>query len=151
MNDLSLLYQEVILDHCRHPRHFGELPNATHHAQGLNPFCGDEIAIALNISKNKIHDIQFTGKGCAICMASASLMCEQLQDKSFEEMQELFELFVNQFQDKPQDKIEKLGKSQVLANVKHFPMRVKCATLPWHAAKAALLNQSRITTEGDDV
>ncbi len=102
MNDLSLLYQELILDHCRHPRHFGELANATHHARGLNPFCGDDVSIALNIKDNKINNIQFTGKGCAICMASASLMCEQLQNKSPEEVQELFDLFINQFQDTPQ-------------------------------------------------
>ncbi len=152
MSDLSLLYQEVILDHCRHPRHFGELPNATHYAQGLNPFCGDEVSIALIIDNNKINSIQFTGKGCAICMASASLMCEQLQDKTPEEIHELFELFINQFQEKPQsESIDKLGKSQVFANVKHFPMRVKCATLPWHATKAALLKQKSITTEGDEL
>lgn len=149
MNDLSLLYQEVILDHCRHPRHFGELANATHQAKGLNPFCGDEVGVALILNNNIINDIQFTGKGCAICMASASLMCEELQGKTANQMQVLFNLFVDQFQEGSHIDNKKLGKSHVLANVKHFPMRVKCATLPWHATKAALLKQNQISTEGE--
>jgi nitrogen fixation NifU-like protein len=148
MNDLSQLYQDLILDHCRHPRHFGEIPMHTHFAQGLNPICGDEVNIYLKVVDNVIDTIQFTGKGCAICVASASLMCEQLQGKTVSDANELFEIFIKLFSQIPPINADKLGKAQIFTNVKNFPIRVKCATLPWHAMRGACLaERDVISTE----
>ncbi|MBS0286675.1 MAG: SUF system NifU family Fe-S cluster assembly protein [Proteobacteria bacterium] len=149
MDSLGELYHELILDHCRHPRCYGSLVNPTHEAHGVNPFCGDDVALALVIDNHQhIKEIQFTGKGCAICMASSSLMCEHLKNHSVSEALELFTLFSSLFHEGASSQNDKLGKTQMLANVKAYPMRVKCVTLPWHTLKAALLKTSnQVSTE----
>jgi nitrogen fixation NifU-like protein len=151
MSDLTDLYQELILDHCRHPRHFGELANATNIADGINPICGDKIKVFLIINNDRIENIQFTGQGCALCISSASIMSEQLQGKSTKEAFALFHLFHQLFSENySQDKIETLGKSKVFSTVKNYPIRVKCTTLPWHTMKAALQRPSTpVSTETD--
>lgn len=136
MTDLNDLYQQVIIDHGRKPRNFGKLPNANHVKEGYNPLCGDKLTIYLREEQRKIIEAQFEGEGCAISMASASLMTESLKNKSLDEAEILFtafhELLTN---DGSED--ERLGKLLVLAGVKEYPMRVKCATLCWHTARAA--------------
>jgi nitrogen fixation NifU-like protein len=139
MNDLLALYQEVILDHSRHPRHFGELVDATHQAEGVNPLCGDEIKLYLTIADQVIIAIQFTGIGCAICMASASLLTEHLTGKTVHQAQDGFAAFMSLAEKGTQPEHYKLGKLSVFESVHNFPLRVKCATLPWHALKAALI------------
>lgn len=148
MNDLSLLYQEMILDHCRHPRHFGKLDVVTNEAEGMNPICGDEIKIYLRLLDKRIDGLQFIGQGCAISIASASLMSEYLQGKSDTQAKEIIRLFLHMLTDKDAISNENLGKLQVLYNVRNYPIRIKCATLAWHAFLAALENnQAKITTE----
>lgn len=151
MSDLTDLYQELILDHCRHPRHFGVLESATNIAQGINPICGDKLQVFLMMNNDRIENIQFTGQGCALCISSASIMSEQLHGKSTKEALDLFHLFHQLFSENySQDKIEKLGKSKVFSTVKNYPIRVKCTTLPWHTMKAALQNSSTpVSTEKD--
>jgi nitrogen fixation protein NifU and related proteins len=151
MNNLTELYNELILDHCRHPRHFGPLTNPTHTAHGFNPLCGDDIEIFAQIDNGLIVKLQFTGKGCAICLASASMMAVLLKDKTMNEANHLFELFHTLLTtDNPKPNSQILGKLEVLANVKKYPMRVKCATLPWHTLKAALTQKANIiSTEID--
>ncbi len=129
--ELRALYQEVIIDHGRHPRNFGAPADATHQLEGFNPLCGDKLTLFLKITDNKIDKVMFEGAGCAISMASASLMSQQLQGKSVEEARELFALFHAMVVDK-QDPNENLGKLSILQGVKEYPARVKCATLAWH-------------------
>lgn len=148
MDDLSLLYQEMILDHCRNPRHYGKLDTATHEAEGMNPLCGDEIKVYLKVLEHQIKMIQFTGQGCAISIASASLMSEYMQGKYDTEAKEAIQSFLHMLTDKNGATNENLGKLQVFYNVKNYPIRIKCATLPWHAFLAALENNhAKITTE----
>lgn len=152
MNDLLSLYHDLILDHCRHPQHFGPLNNPTHTAEGYNPICGDEVKIYLEITDDRIHQLQFTGTGCAICLASASMMAVLLQNKTVNETQNLIALFHSLLTtENPLPETELLGKLTILANVKKYPIRVKCATLAWHTLKAALEhNHSPISTEKED-
>jgi nitrogen fixation protein NifU and related proteins len=135
--DVTSLYQALILDHYRQPRNFGTLPKPCKQAKGSNPVCGDDVTVYIQIESNDIKDIRFEGKGCAISIASASLMTELLKHKSLPEAESLLHQFhdmvVNQAP--PQPELEKLV---VLSNVRNFPMRVKCATLPWHTFSAAL-------------
>lgn len=139
MNDLLALYQEVILDHSRHPRNFGELVGATHQAEGVNPLCGDQVKLYLTIADQVIKAIQFTGIGCAICMASASLLTEHLTNKTVHQAQDGFAAFMLLAEKGAQPEQYNLGKLSVFESVHNFPLRVKCATLPWHALKAALI------------
>lgn len=144
---LRELYQEMIIDHGRHPRNFGCLENATHCKQGHNPLCGDQLTLHI-IEKNKmVFDLKFEGIGCAISMASASLMTEAVKGKKISEVETLFEDFHCLV---TQGKVseENLGKLEIFAGVFEFPVRVKCATLAWHTLKAALLNNNDpISTE----
>jgi nitrogen fixation NifU-like protein len=132
---LRELYQEVILDHSRHPRHFGELDHATHKAEGYNPLCGDRVTVMLVLGEDgRVADIQFVGKGCAISQASASLMTEMLAGRTVEEAQKLMDGFLHlvkgeDAQDLSPDDREYLD---VMSGLSEFPMRVKCATLAWH-------------------
>jgi nitrogen fixation NifU-like protein len=140
MNDLRDLYQEVILDHNKRPRNFRIIPQPTHKADGVNPLCGDRISIFLNVEDGVIKDIAFQGAGCAISSASASLMTEALKGKPVAEIEHLFDAFHNVVTsdcDCPRG----LGKLSVLAGVRDYPSRVKCATLAWHAVRAALEKQ----------
>ncbi|MGE3319821.1 MAG: Fe-S cluster assembly sulfur transfer protein SufU [Candidatus Berkiella sp.] len=145
MNELLSLYQEVILDHSRHPRHFGELASATHQATGVNPLCGDEMTIFVKLADQTIQNIQFTGSGCAIMMASASLLTEQLTGKTLLQAQDCFAAFLHLVEtgDDTQAPLL-LGKLKIFSSVHHFPIRVKCATLPWHALKEALCQNGLI-------
>ena len=141
------LYQELIMDHNRHPRNFREMPEATHHADGHNPLCGDTIEVFLKIEDDLIVDITFSGSGCAISQASASLMTEALKGQPIERARELFggvhELLTNE-NDHGEGLPEKI---MALSGVKTFPMRVKCATLSWHTMLAALDHANMAATE----
>ena len=150
MSDLRDLYQEVILDHTKHPRNFGTLEHATHRAQGRNPLCGDQLALFVEVVDGRVRDLRFAGKGCAISTASASLLTEALKGKTTDEAHELFARFhgvVTAPSDQPVD-VSMLGKLAVLAGVREFPMRVKCASLAWHTLEAALAGRADpVTTE----
>jgi nitrogen fixation protein NifU and related proteins len=143
---LRELYQEMILDHGREPRNFGVLKTANHSHLGYNPLCGDKITLYLFCENDVIVDVCFEGSGCAIAIASASLMSCAVKGKTITEFQALFDgfhLLVTQGK-----KTCDLGKLDVLAGVSEFPVRVKCATLAWHTLKAALSNDvSPVRTE----
>ena len=139
------LYQDVILDHSRRPRNFGELPEATVHVHGDNPSCGDEINVHLKLgADDTVEAISFTGNGCSICMASASLMTLKVKKKPRTEAEALMksfqELLTSEEEKEPEAKLGDLG---LLKGVRKFPLRVKCATLAWHALEDAL-RQSKL-------
>jgi len=149
MSELRELYQEVILDHNKKPRNFYELKDANHVAQGHNPLCGDNVSVFVLIEDNIIKDVSFTGSGCAISKASASLMTSIVKGKTTDEAEVLF----GQFHDlvttstTPED-IESLGKLAVFSGVREYPARVKCASLAWHTLHAALISEdSAVSTE----
>ena len=144
MADLRDLYQETILDHSRHPKNFGELEGATHRAEGYNPLCGDQVEVALQLDGDRVSDIKFRGRGCAISTASASLMTEALKGKTVDEALALFRKVHDAVTGQPTDELHDdsgLGKLAVLEGVKQYPLRVKCATLAWHALRNALSGQ----------
>lgn len=146
MTDLRALYQEVVIDHGRHPRNFGQLDACTHEKQGFNPLCGDKLALYLKVKDNVVESVKFEGVGCAISMASASLMTQLIQGKKVEDVLQLFDEFHDLILHDG-DGVH-LDKCQILAGVKQYPARVKCATLAWHTLKAAILNDDQaITTE----
>ena len=149
MSDLRDLYQEVILDHGRHPRNFGPLEGANRNSEGHNPLCGDHIEVHATVDKDgRIQNVKFEGHGCAISTASASMMTDAVKGKTVAEAKEMFEHFhdlVTKDDALPEDDMDKLV---VLAGVKEFPMRVKCATLAWHTLNAALENEEQaVSTE----
>jgi len=135
--DLEELYQEVILDHCKRPRNFGRLEGSTHRAEGYNPLCGDQVNVQLRVVNNCIQEAGFEGCGCAISTASASMLTELVRGKTREEVAELAEKFRQVL---VEHKEHELGDLEVLCGVRNFPMRVKCATLAWHAVIEALQN-----------
>jgi nitrogen fixation NifU-like protein len=147
MSDLKELYREVILDHNRSPRNFGEIENADRVVNGVNPLCGDKMTLYLKLDGDRIDDARFEGTGCAISIASCSLMTERVKGARIEETLDLFEDvhdMLTGLRD-PDDRMEKLA---VLAGVRDFPSRVKCASLAWHALKSALTSDTReISTE----
>jgi nitrogen fixation NifU-like protein len=147
MSDLNELYQEVILDHNRRPRNFRTIDEATHHADGYNPLCGDKLTLTVKVENDSIADVAFVGSGCAISKASASLMTDTLKGKSLAEARALFERFHRMITTPPDQAVEDLGKLSVLAGVREFPVRVKCASLAWHTLKAALEKKVSATTE----
>lgn len=146
-SDLSDLYQEVILDHNKRPRNFRALATPSHHAEGHNPLCGDRLDLFLNVESDRIADIGFQGSGCAISRASASLMTDAVKGSSVGEALALFERFHRMVTTAPDVGVEDMGKLSVLAGVREFPVRVKCASLAWHTLKAALEREERTTTE----
>jgi nitrogen fixation NifU-like protein len=138
---LRELYQEIILDHSRHPRHFGALDSANHVAEGHNPLCGDRVKVYLRVdANNRIEDVAFEGRGCAISVASASLMTDLLMGRSIAEAEKLMGGFLHLVKGEDAAGLAADDREQleVMAGVSAFPMRVKCATLAWHAMKAAL-------------
>jgi len=140
MMDMRELYQEVILDHNKKPRNYYKLETANRTAEGFNPLCGDKVTIYLIIEDDRVRDISFQGSGCAISMASASLMTEGVKGKALAEVQALFEKFhtlVTQEISSPSEPPE-LGKLAAFGGVREFPIRVKCATLAWHTLRAAI-------------
>ena len=147
MSDLSDLYQEVILDHNRRPRNFRAIESPSHHAEGYNPLCGDRLNLYVEVKDGVIQDLAFQGSGCAISKASASLMTDALKGRTVEEARELFERFHHVVTTPPDQPVEDLGKLSVLAGVREFPVRVKCASLAWHTLKAALERAPRASTE----
>jgi nitrogen fixation protein NifU and related proteins len=148
MDELRDLYQEVILDHKKRPRNFRPMEDADFQAEGHNPLCGDQVTIFLKVREGVIEDISFQGEGCAISMASASLMTETLRGKSPHEAEGLFGKFHDLVTDEVADKEAgaSLGKLEALVGVKAFPARVKCATLAWHTLHAALEHKEKIVT-----
>ncbi len=148
MSDLRDLYQEVIFDHNRRPRNFGRLEGATHKAEGFNPLCGDQLTLYLRVGEDgRIEEVAFEGKGCAISTASASLLTEAVKGKTLEEAERLFRGFHGMIMDEPAAEPVELGKLEVLAGVKEFPTRVKCATLAWHTLHAAIEGKDQVSTE----
>jgi nitrogen fixation NifU-like protein len=148
--ELRDLYQQVILDHNKSPRNFRLMANATQHAEGYNPLCGDRLDVYLIIKNGIVEDISFKGEGCAISKASASLMTSLLKGKTKEEAEKLFtkfhDLVTGKLGDNPD--IDELGKLAVFAGVQEFPVRVKCASLAWHTMMNALQSKSeKVTTE----
>lgn len=143
MDGLQDLYQELILDHNARPRNFGPLAEATHHAEGYNPTCGDQITVHMVVEGDVIQKLCFEGKGCAISKASASLMTEKLQGLGLADAQGVFGAFHTLLagaQDADSASDDRLGKLLAFSGVRAFPMRVKCATLAWHTLQAALKN-----------
>ena len=140
MSELRDLYQEVILDHYRRPRNFGKSPLCNRQANGHNPLCGDKLTVYLLVEDGTVEEVTFEGAGCAISVASASLMTEMLKGLSVADARALFERFQGAMTGANDgvDSLEDLDKLTVLSGVKEFPVRVKCATLAWHTFKSAL-------------
>ena len=138
MSDLHDLYQEVILDHNRRPRNFHDLPPPARRAEGFNPLCGDRLTLFLDLDGDVIRDVSFLGTGCAISKASASLMTDALKGKRVADAEALFEQFHAMVMSDPDIPAVDLGKLSVLAGVREFPTRVKCASLAWHTLRVAI-------------
>lgn len=150
MSYLNELYQQVILDHNKRPRNFGELPDADRKAEGHNPLCGDRVTVYLKIKDDAVIDIRFKGAGCAISTASASIMTDALRGKTRSEVEALFQRFhaLVTGQSPVGSTTEDLGKLAVFHGVSEYPVRVKCATLAWHTMLAALhQSQDPVSTE----
>lgn len=149
-NNMRDLYQEVILDHNRSPKNCGELPDATHVANGYNPLCGDKLTIKLKIVDGIVEDVKFVGHGCAISTASSSMMTQTIKGKTVEECMHLFEDFREMVTGAtcPVETYGRLGKLSVFSGVREYPTRIKCAILCWHTLKAAMKGESEdVTTE----
>jgi nitrogen fixation NifU-like protein len=149
MSELSELYQQVILDHNKKPRNFRKLEPASHMAEGYNPLCGDQLTVYLNVDGDVVQEIGFEGSGCAISKASASMMTQAVKGKSREQAENLFREFHSMVTGELNEETEEnsLGNLKIFAGVREFPVRVKCATLPWHTLHAALNKQDQISTE----
>jgi nitrogen fixation protein NifU and related proteins len=146
--DLRELYQEVILDHNKRPRNKGRLDDPTNEAEGYNPLCGDQVHVTIHSENGLISEIAFEGQGCAISTASASLMTEAVKGKTWAEAEAIFREFQTMVTspDSTEDH-EDLGSLVALAGVKDYPVRIKCATLPWHTLHAALTGAQKVSTE----
>jgi nitrogen fixation NifU-like protein len=139
MSDLRELYQQVILDHNKNPRNFHEMPEATRKVEGYNPLCGDHYTIFVQLDGETVKDVSFTGNGCAISKASASVMSSTIKGKSAAEAQQLFETFHRLVTgDMSGLSAADLGRLAAFSGVSEFPARVKCATLAWHTLRSAL-------------
>jgi nitrogen fixation NifU-like protein len=146
-SDLQDLYQEVILDHNKRPHNFRAIEDGRK-AEGYNPLCGDRVTVYLRIEDGRVVDASFQGSGCAISKASASLMTDTVKGKTLQEVEELFEKFQAMITRTPDEPVDELGKLSVLAGVRQFPMRVKCASLPWHTLRsAAAATDAVVSTE----
>lgn len=149
MSEMSDLYQELILDHKRHPRNFRDMPDATRAVDGHNPLCGDQLRLFVKVADGRVEDVSFIGVGCAISVASASMLTEAVRGKTVEEAQRLFaEMHDLLTSDHPHADPDELGSLGALAGVHEYPMRVKCATLSWHTLDTALTSdEDSVTTE----
>lgn len=151
MADSKQLYQEVILDHNRKPRNWGAIADATHHAEGLNPLCGDRLQLTVRVKDDLVDAIAFEGESCAICKASASMMTAAVKGKKREDAEQL----VQEFRDMTTGKLDAnagghhLGRLTIFAGVRDLPTRVKCAILPWHTLHAAFNAIESASTEAD--
>jgi nitrogen fixation protein NifU and related proteins len=145
--DLRDLYQEVILDHNKRPRNFGVLEGGSH-AAGHNPSCGDRVGVYVRMEDDRVAEARFTGNGCAISKASASMMTEAVIGHTREEVRDMFSTFQDMVTGKSEADDEKIGKLVVLSGVSEYPSRVKCAMLAWHALQAAIDGASNtVSTE----
>ena len=148
MFDIKDLYQEVIVDHNRNPRNFGKLDNANKVLEGFNPLCGDKLTLYIKTKDNRIEDISFDGSGCAISVASASLMTDAMKGKTLDEAETLFNEFHNLITGDNEVDTDHLGKLAALAGVKDYPARVKCASLCWHTLHSAIQGEDTpVSTE----
>lgn len=146
--NLADLYRDVIVDHNRHPRNFGSLPQPSHHAEGSNPLCGDQLKVSLDVADGVIRDIRCEGRGCAISTASASLMSEAVKGHTLDEVAALFGEVHHMLTSQEAIPGPQLGKLAALSGVREFPARVKCASLCWHTLNAALAGDAApVTTE----
>ena len=145
-NGLEDLYQQMILDHSRRPRNLREMTDATGSGEGYNPLCGDRVMVFVKIDAERVTDVSFVGKGCAICTASASMMTECIKGHSTQTAQGLFKSFHGMLTDSGGDGNPDLDKLVVFEGVRKYPIRVKCATLPWHTLKAALASRDQIVS-----
>ena len=144
--ELRALYQEMILDHGRRPRHFGAPASYTHKLEAYNPLCGDHLTLYATIADGEIKNVQFDGKGCAISVASASMMCDEVEHKCCGDAQDLYQRFHQLVTGK--SAANNVGRLEILAGVKDFPARVKCATLAWHTLDHMLRGDSEpVSTE----
>jgi nitrogen fixation NifU-like protein len=136
------LYQEIILDHYRHPRGRGTLEEPKIHQEGANPLCGDEVVIEVRVENGRISDIRFSGRGCSISQASASMLVEAVRGKTLPEVHALIQKVYTMLRGESHPDPEEMGDLSALAGVSRFPVRVKCATLPWHTLEEALKSSS---------
>jgi nitrogen fixation NifU-like protein len=146
--DLKDLYRDIIVDHNRHPRNFREMPQADRRADGFNPLCGDKLTMFVQLDGERIADVSFHGSGCAISVASASLLTESVKGKTVAEAELLFQQMHQLLTREDADiDVASLGKLGALSGVREFPARVKCASLCWHTLDAALHRQDQVSTE----
>ena len=139
VSNLEALYQEVILDHNRKPRNFREIENADRHVEGRNPLCGDQVTVYVKLEGDRVTDVSFKGVGCAVSKSSASIMTQTVKGKTVAETRQLFDRFHAMITGKMSDaEREQMGSLAALGGVSKFPLRVKCASLAWHALKSAL-------------
>ena len=155
--DLKQLYQDIILEHGKSPRNLGKCEGYSHEAKGYNPLCGDKVHVYLKLdSGKKVQSLTFEGEGCAISLASASIMTELVKGKSFEEAKEIMDAFINMIKNTSEIQSNHLDEDQKtklmsLSGVKQFPMRVKCATLSWHTLNSAIKRKKEeVNTEAID-
>ncbi len=149
-NELRELYQELILDHSKHPHNLRQIEGASHRAEGYNPLCGDRATVFLRVAGDVVQDASFEGSGCSISTASASMMTDAVRGKTLAEVRALFERFHRLVTSDPGQAAAtaaELGKLAVFAGVHEFPMRVKCASLAWHTLRAALDGEGSASTE----
>lgn len=151
MKDLKRLYQEVILDHNKHPRNYEHLDEPSHHAHGDNPLCGDTYDIEIRVEDGEVVEVGFAGEGCAISKAAASMMTKHIKGTSVGEVEDLIEAFRHMLTDKASDdEMEYLGHLKAFKGVSGHPERIKCAVLPWHTLGAALEGEDEVSTEGEE-
>ena len=155
--DLKQLYQDIILEHGKSPRNLGKCEGYSHEAKGYNPLCGDKVHVYLKLdNEKKVEGLTFEGEGCAISLASASIMTELVKGKSFEEAKEIMDAFINMIKNTSEIESNHLDEDQKtklmsLSGVKQFPMRVKCATLSWHTLNSAIMKKKEeVNTEAID-
>ena len=148
MYDLEDLYQEIVMDHNRRPRHFGEIKNPTNSANGFNPLCGDQITLQLHLKDGLVSDLAFIGVGCAISKSSASMMTEELKGKTLDHAENLFEAFRKMITRNPGDSYDSdlLGDLEILQGVSRYPARIKCATLAWHTLHSAIHDENNVVS-----
>ena len=148
MSEMRELYQELILDHYRHPRNAGQIEHATGHAQGVNPLCGDRVTVYVLVEDDTVKDVSFEGTGCAICTASSSVMTEAVKGKTLADVESLFGRFRDLVTGEPVELPDTtgLGKLAAFGGVREYPVRVKCATLPWHTLQAAIESRDEVVT-----
>jgi nitrogen fixation NifU-like protein len=149
MSELSELYQQVILDHNKKPRNFHKIEAANHTAEGFNPLCGDQLTVYAQLEDGMLKDVSFEGSGCAISKAAASMMTVAVKGKTRQAAETLFEEFHRMVTGELDEENEpnELGRLKIFSGVREFPVRVKCASLAWHTLKAALEDQSLVSTE----